>query len=145
MRADRLQVSAPLASTEYVVDASVLVNLLTRAEGTAPDADPILADAATLHAPELIDLEVIQAFRRMMRTRSMTKRRAQEAIALLVEFPIHRHPHRPLVARVWEHRAGCTAYDASYLALTEGLGATLVTADAGLAHTAAKFVTVEHR
>jgi len=142
MRADRMR---PGESLDLVIDASVLVNILTRAEGPTPDADPLLGDAASLHAPEVIDLEVVQAFRRMMRNRVMTERRAQEAIDLLADLPIHRHPHQPMVERIWAHRASCTAYDASYLALAEGLGATLVTADAGLARTAAAFVTVEHR
>ena len=128
-----------------VIDASVLVNVVTQAEGSAEETELILAEAHDVHAPELVDIEVVHVLRRMMCTRSMSERRAQEAVELLADLPIERHPHLPLVARIWQHRVACTAYDAAYLALAEGLGATLVTADAGLARTASAFVPVEHR
>jgi len=128
-----------------VVDASVLVNVVTRAEGSEEDAERIVGEAHDVHAPELVDLEVVHVLRRLMRTRSMSERRAQEAVDFLTDLPIERHPHLPLLTRVWQHRVACTAYDAAYLALAEGLGATLVTADAGLARTASAFVPVQHR
>ena len=40
---------------------------------------------------------------------------------------------RGLLGRIWELRGNVSAYDATYVAVAEALGATLVTADARLA------------
>jgi predicted nucleic acid-binding protein len=40
-----------------------------------------------------------------------------------------RYDHEPLLDRIWELRENLTAYDAAYVALAEGLNATLVTRD----------------
>ena len=40
---------------------------------------------------------------------------------------------RPLLRRMWELRAGVSAYDAAYVAAAEALGCPLVTADRRLA------------
>jgi len=39
----------------------------------------------------------------------------------------------PLLPRIWELRHTITAYDATYVALAEALGATLITGDRKLA------------
>lgn len=39
----------------------------------------------------------------------------------------------PLLPRIWELRDTITAYDATYVALAEALGATLITGDRKLA------------
>ena len=44
-----------------------------------------------------------------------------------------RYPHGPFCRRIWTLRDELSAYDAAYLALAEGLDATLLTADAALA------------
>jgi predicted nucleic acid-binding protein len=46
---------------------------------------------------------------------------------------MHRAAHLSLLPRCWELLENLTAYDASYVALAELLGAPLVTADARLA------------
>ncbi len=51
-------------------------------------------------------------------------------MADLVALPLHRVPHRTLLPRCWSLRESLTIYDASYVAVTEQLGAILVTADA---------------
>lgn len=48
-------------------------------------------------------------------------------------MPIRRVPHDGLLARCWELRDNLTINDASYVALAELLGATLLTGDARLA------------
>jgi predicted nucleic acid-binding protein len=46
---------------------------------------------------------------------------------------LKRWPHRPLLNRVLALRDQLTAYDAIYVAMAEGTGATLLTRDARLA------------
>jgi predicted nucleic acid-binding protein len=47
----------------------------------------------------------------------------------LRSLDMERHPHEPLLTRVWELRENPTAYDAVYVALAEALGTTLPTCD----------------
>ena len=47
-----------------------------------------------------------------------------------------RHEHALLLPRIWQLRGSLTAYDATYVALADALGATLVTRDASLARVA---------
>lgn len=61
-------------------------------------------------------------------------RRAGLALTDLVELPLRRAPHRPLLARCWELRENLTVYDAAYVALAEVLDVVLLTADARLAN-----------
>ena len=55
-------------------------------------------------------------------------------MADLVVLQLDRVPHRLLVARCWELRHNLSVYDASYVAVAEALGATLLTADMRLAN-----------
>ena len=54
-----------------------------------------------------------------------------------------RHPHEPLLERVWQLRANLTAYDAAYVALANRLRATLLTCDARIARMPLTGVTIE--
>lgn len=114
------------------MDASVLVRTVvgSRAEG---ESARTALDGHDLHAPELLDLEVASALRRLERSGTLSSQVATRALRLASRAPIQRHPHAPLVARTWELRPNLTTYDAAYVALAELLDATLVTADAGLA------------
>jgi len=64
-------------------------------------------------------------------------RRAALALADLAALPLRRARHRPLLTRCWELRDNLTVYltvyDASYVALAEALGVTLLTGDERLA------------
>lgn len=86
-----------------------------------------------LAAPELIDLETVSVLRRQMGVGALEARRATLALRDLVELPLRRAPHGPLLARCWELRENLTVYDASYVALAELLDVALLTADARLA------------
>jgi len=86
-----------------------------------------------LAAPELIDLEVLQALRRLVRSDAMNEVRAASALFELTLTPVARLPHLPLADRVWELRDNLSAYDAAYVALAETLGAPLLTSDRRLA------------
>ncbi len=96
-----------------------------------------------LHAPHLIDLEVLQFIRGRHLLGQIDAVRASEAIADHLALPIKRYPHHMLMRRAWELHANITAYDAIYVALAEYLTATLITSDVRLAKAAARFVDVE--
>lgn len=101
------------------------------------------ATRETLHAPELIDIEVAQVVRRYWRAGDLAASRGEEAIRDLADLPVQRYPHEPLLGRIWQLRSNATAYDAAYIALAEGLGARLLTLDKALARIPGVRATVE--
>ena len=116
-----------------VPDASVIVALLLRTpEAFRVDAR-LLRAGQTLHAPALLDLEVVQVLRRYVRLGDVSLDRGDGALRLLQRLPITRYMHEAFLGRIWALRENLTAYDAAYVALAEGLGATLVTLDGALA------------
>lgn len=116
-----------------VLDASAAVELLLNTPAAPGIASRAFAVGETLHAPHLIDLEVAQVLRRWVAAGHVGRGRADEAIEDLADLPLSRYPHLMLLPRIWSLRANATAYDAAYLALAEGLGATLLTRDAAMA------------
>lgn len=124
-----------------VADASALVDLLLARPAAARVADQ-LEPEPFLHAPHLVDTEVLHVLRHWVQASEVTVRRAQEALTDLNALPIARHPHAPLSERVWSLRERLSAYDATYVALAEGLNARLVTADRRLACGAARLVSI---
>jgi predicted nucleic acid-binding protein len=110
-----------------VLDASAAVSALLN----AGDARTALADEA-VHVPHLIDSEVAQALRRQVLRRSLGADDGWAALDTWRRLGVVRHPAGGLLDRVWELRDNVSAYDASYLALAEALGCTLLTADARL-------------
>jgi predicted nucleic acid-binding protein len=87
-----------------VVDASVLAVALGDDGQDGRRARQRLADE-TLAAPELIDIEVISVFRRHVVGGMMTARRASEAVSDLVDVPLRRSSHRPLLHRCGNYAA----------------------------------------
>ena len=115
-----------------VVDASVVINALADDDQTGRNARERLR-RERLTAPEVIDLEVVSALRRMCARGQITTERAGQAVVDLGDLRLDRVPHRRLLWRCWELRENLTAYDAAYVALAEALEATLLTADERLA------------
>ncbi len=116
-----------------VVDTSaVLAALVGR-----PSNDALVTrlGAEELHAPHLIDVEILHALRRLVRTGDLPEARAEDARADFSDLAIIRYPHQPLSDRMWELRHSLTAYDAAFVALGEALGVPLVTCDHRLAST----------
>lgn len=120
-------------NSAIVLDASVVVETLLNSNAGKHVMARLIAADAELHAPELLDIEVLHVLRRLVRQGAMTERRAQEALVLLDALPLTRHRHAALTHRCWQLRANLSAYDATYVALAEGLGASLLTRDARLA------------
>jgi predicted nucleic acid-binding protein len=125
-----------------VIDASVLASALA---DDGPDGDKARTRlrGEYLTAPELIDLEVTSVLRRHRAAGHLDDRRAAQALADLVDLPMRRTPHLPLLARCWELRANITAYDAAYVALAEAIDGTLLTADERLARAPGIHCSVE--
>jgi len=86
-----------------------------------------------LAAPEIIDREALWAWRRLFAAGRLRQDRVELAIADLEVLRLERVPHRRLLRRCWELRHNATVDDAAYVALAEGLGVTLLTADQRLA------------
>jgi predicted nucleic acid-binding protein len=115
-----------------VVDASVVVSALADDDDDGDQARRRLR-GETLHAPEILDLEVVSVIRRLLGAGELDERRAGLALGDLYDLDLRRVGHRPLLPRVWELRHTLTPYDAAYVALAEAIGAPLVTADRRLA------------
>lgn len=115
-----------------VTDASAVV-LALGDDGPAGDAARKRLRGERLSAPELLDVEVVSAWRRHEAAGLLDARRAALARSDLRDLACERVSHRFLMERCWELRTNATVYDAVYIALAELLDAPLVTADAKLA------------
>ena len=122
----------------FVVDASVAVAYLLGA-GTEEERGAVLAD---VHAPSLVDVEVTQTLRGLVRGGKVDLTVAEEARQDLPWLGIHRHPDSSLLRRAWALRDRCTVYDGLYAALAEAVDAALVTRDARLARAVGDLVEV---
>ena len=113
-----------------VVDASVVVTAVGAVGEHAEDALRRIA-RETAWAPHLLDLEVVSALRQLHHRGVLSEAAAGRAMWHLASLRIRRFPHAHLIARCWELRDNLTIYDASYVALAELTGATLLTRDVG--------------
>jgi len=86
-----------------------------------------------VHAPALLDVEVTQTLRGLLRAGKIDLATADLGRIELADLPIRRHPDAALLRRAWQLRDTCTTYDGLYAALAEGLNAALITRDMRLA------------
>jgi predicted nucleic acid-binding protein len=126
-----------------VVDASAVLELLLQTPLATDIADRVFDARESVHAPHLLDVEVAQVLRRLVRGRTLGKTRALEALVDLTELAIERHSHEPLLRRIWAMRDALTAYDAAYVALAEALDAPLLTCDRKLSRAHGHGATIE--
>ena len=126
-----------------VVDASALLEFLLQTSIGVRVEERIFRDADELHAPHLVDVEVVQGLRRLVRMGEVSSGRADEAIVDLADLDLHRHPHVDLLGRAWKLRDNVSAYDAMYVAIAEALEATVVTCDRPLAKAPGRGTRIE--
>lgn len=126
-----------------VVDASALAAALTVRGDAAARLRRRLGEE-DIHAPHLLDVEVVSAIRRLLAAQELDAWRGDAAVKRLRRWPLNRHSHVPLLARVHALRDALTSYDATYIALAEALAAPLVTCDGRLARSPGHRASIEH-
>jgi predicted nucleic acid-binding protein len=125
-----------------VVDTSALIDAVL-ARPPKPGLLARLSDDGDLHAPHLIDVEILHALRRLALTGAVPETRLEDARADIDDITLTRYPLGSLADRVWDLRHHLTAYDAVFVALAEGLGVPLVTCDRRLARAGGHHAHVE--
>jgi len=118
-----------------VVDSSAIIRMLTASRTLTAASHPAI-DGHDIHAPHLIDPEVVNAVRRLVFLRRNSLDDAQLMLDRFAGLDVVRYPHASLIARVWSLRDNITPYDALYVALAERLCIPLITADRRLVRAA---------
>jgi predicted nucleic acid-binding protein len=126
-----------------VFDASAALDWLLQTSAGQRIEKRIYSHHESLHAPHLLDLEVAQVLRRLVREGAVSAHRADQAIEDLLDLRITRYPHFLLLPRIWQLRHNLSAYDAAYVVLAEKLGARLLTRDGRLASASGHAALIE--
>jgi predicted nucleic acid-binding protein len=126
-----------------VLDASAAIDWLLQTAVGRRIESRIYSRGESLHAPHLLDLEVAQVLRRLVREGAVSSQRADQALQDLLDLRLTRYPHFVFLPQIWRLRHNLSAYDAVYVALTEELDATLITRDARLASASGRGVSIE--
>ena len=126
-----------------VLDASAVIDWLLQNDVGLKIEKRVFERNESLHAPHLLDIEVTQVMRRMVRARAISVARADQLLEDLLSLRLTRYPHFIFLPHIWQLRDNLSAYDAAYVALAENLGATLITRDARLASASPRGVSVE--
>lgn len=116
-----------------VVDASVLVELLSDGEYAEVAKERLDAEEFALSAPHLIDAEVGHALRRWVRLGKLSADAAGRALWEVDDLPVERVEHELLIHVAWGLRDNFSFYDGLYVALALMLDEPLLTFDARLA------------
>jgi predicted nucleic acid-binding protein len=125
-----------------VIDSSALAKVLVERSPSADAVRKRLAGEA-LNAPGLIDAEVLSVLRGLSLAGKLPAKTATVAVSLLATMPLQRAPLQGHLARAWQLRGNCNAYDAFYVALAESLECPLVTSDARLFRAASADCQIE--
>lgn len=113
-----------------VIDASAMIEALV---GRDVDDDLLNALETSVHAPHLLDVEVVSVMRGLTLAGKLDLQAAERARDDYFALTIARYELPGLADRVWALRRNYTTYDACYLALAEALEAPLYTCDHKLA------------
>ena len=119
-------------SSSFVCDASAVAALLL--DG-GPDGQWVTQTISSdqIAAPALLTYETANVIRRHELSAQIGPDQAAQAHADLLDLDIELWPYDLLAARAWELRQNLSIYDATYVALAEAIGLTLVTLDKRLA------------
>ena len=124
-----------------VVDCSAIVDVLVGVPDAADVRDALRHE--DLHAPALLDVELVSALRAMTRSGRLSVPRALDVLTDFEDLPVQRWiPGDVLRRRMFALRGTVSAYDAAYVALAESLECALVTRDARLAGSTGHAATI---
>ena len=121
--------------TSAVVDASVLVDMLTTGRGL----DLLTGE---VHAPSHVRLEAGSALRALQRKDVMSRQQANTAFADLATIPLRAWDLDWLLPAAWNTREEITLYDGLYVALASALDLPLATLDLRLRSSAGRHCRV---
>jgi predicted nucleic acid-binding protein len=125
-----------------VVDSAAVVDALTAVSGT--DELRTRLREEELHAPMLLDFEVVSALRGLTLGGDLSPARAEDALTDYADLSIHRWEGADaLRRRAFGLRHNASAYDAAYLALAEALKCPLLTRNTRLARSSGHAVQIE--
>jgi predicted nucleic acid-binding protein len=122
-----------------VIDASAMIELIL-GHSLGDEADALLAEGVQLAAPQLLQAEVLNALRKALLAKSLSKVTADLAVLDFSRLEISYFDAAPFVMDVWKMRDNFTSYDASYLVLAVRLSVPLLTRDKRFASQAANFI-----
>ena len=132
-----------MTASELVADASAVVLAVIDQTSRGEEALARL-QSATVHAPQLVDVEVGSALRRLVLRGDLGPDDADEFRRAAGDLIAARYPHhRALCDWAWANRNRLTFYDAQYAALAGMLGCPLLTADARIGRATLRDVQVE--
>ena len=125
-----------------VVDCSALLAFMLQPESHA-HYGRVIGEAEALAAPDILDVELISALRRLERQRKISGAVATRIAEDLMVLPLNRFPSHEFILDIWNLRHNFSAHDASYVALAKIFKAPLLTADNRLRHAATEFSKIE--
>jgi predicted nucleic acid-binding protein len=116
--------------TRLVIDANVAIKWFVP-EVQSDAAAAIVDPENELIAPDLLLVEVGNVVWKKIRSGDITDEEGKNIMTSLEAMPINFHSIRPLLPSALDLacRAGCTVYDATYIALALAQDCTLVSAD----------------
>jgi predicted nucleic acid-binding protein len=127
-----------------VVDSAVVVDALTAKNGT--EQLRVYLAEEELHAPALLDFEVVSALRGLTLGGHVSAARAADLLTDFDDLSVRRWACADaLRRRAYQLRNNLTAYDAAYVALAEALGCPLITRDARLGRSSGHGAQIEVR
>jgi len=127
-----------------VVDCAAVLDALAAPPGS--DGLRALLAQEDVHAPTLLDFEVVSALRGLTLRGHLSAARAQDLLTDFEDLPARRWPSAdPLRRRAYRLRNNVSAYDAAYVALAETLDCPLVTRDGRLTRSAGHRARIEIR